>query len=276
MNPFWYRTFPRATHFARRIAGASYEREMQLLDALCDPTKTGIDIGAKVGMYTYRIRRHSSDVVAFEPNPLFSNMLDAVWKGDRARIERCAVSNQRGKATLRMPFDAAGGPQFGRATIDSANKLEHEMVARVEELDVETRTIDDYAFPNVGFIKIDVEGHELSVLQGAEKTINEQHPNLLVESNDDHQPGGVAVLIEWMRAHDYDVVFLYGRELLDASAYDRAEHWAKHTIENFIGIPRSRPDVMARLRQSAARVSAKPPARSKPPKPRKAAAQPNG
>ena len=125
MNTFWYRTFPRATHFARRIAGASYEREMQLLDALCDRTKTGIDVGAKVGMYTYRIRRYSSDVVAFEPNPLFSNMLAAVFGGDRARIEPFAVSKTSGTATLRMPFDAAGGPQFGRATIDAGNKLDY-------------------------------------------------------------------------------------------------------------------------------------------------------
>lgn len=276
MRPFWYRTFPRATFFARRLAGASYEREMQLLEALCDRTKTGIDVGAKVGMYTYRIRARSSDVVAFEPNPLFNRMLAAVFAGKRGRVEPYAVSSTRGTATLRLPYDSAGSPQFGRGTIDGSNKLEHELVARVEEVEVETRAIDDYAFPSVGFIKVDVEGHELAVLQGAERTIREQRPNLLVESNDDHQPGGVAALIAWLRERDYDIVFLFGQALVDAAEYDRAEHWEKYTIENFIAVPRTRPDVMAHLRQCAARVSARPPARAKPPRPRRAAAQPAG
>jgi FkbM family methyltransferase len=243
---------------------------MQLLGALCDPNKTGIDVGAKVGMYTYRILARSADVIAFEPNPLFNRMLEAVFTGKPARIEPVALSSARGKAVLRLPYDAAGGPQFGRATIDESNKLEHELVARVEQVEVETRTIDDYALSNVGFIKIDVEGHELAVLEGAERTIRDQMPTLLIESNDDHKPGGVAALIAWLRAHDYDVVFLAGNTLLDADRYDRAEHWAKHTIENFIGVPRTRPDVMERLRQAAARVTSKPPARSKPPKPRHA------
>jgi FkbM family methyltransferase len=241
---------------------------MQLLDALCDPNKTGIDVGAKVGMYTYRILARSADVIAFEPNPLFNQMLKAVFSGKRARVEPVALSNTRGAAILRLPYDSAGSPQFGRATIDANNKLEHEMVARVEQVEVETRTIDDYALPNVGFIKIDVEGHELAVLEGAEGTISKQRPTLLVESNDDHKPGGVTALIAWLRAHDYDVVFLAGQTLLDADQYDRAEHWGKHTIENFIGVARSRPDVMERLRQCAARVTSKRPARSKPPKPR--------
>ncbi len=255
MRPFWYRRFPRSTFLARRLVGASYEREMQLLDALCDPSKTGIDCGAKVGMYTYRIRARSSDVVAFEPNPLFNRMLQAVFDGKRARIEPYAVSNTRSVVTLRLPFNSAGSPEFGRATIEAANKLQHEVVARVEEVEVETRTIDEYAFSSVGFIKVDVEGHELAVLAGAERTIREQHPNLLIESNDDHQPGGVSALLAWLRERDYEVVFLDKRTLKDASEYDRAEHWTKHSIENFIGVHRSRGDVMERLRASAARAS---------------------
>jgi FkbM family methyltransferase len=247
MQPFWYRTFPRLTFLARRLAGANYEREMELLPVLCDPARTGIDIGAKVGMYTYRIRQSSSDVVAFEPIPLFHNMLKAVFDGKRGRIEPVAVSDRRGRATLRMPYDQKGGAQFGRSTIDVGNKLTHEQCATVEEIEVETCTLDECAIPNVGFVKFDVEGHELAVLDGAVQTIATHKPNLLIECNEDHQQDGISKLAAWLDAHDYDAFFIAGRELLPIDRYDRTEHWDKHTIENFIGIHRSRGEVRERV-----------------------------
>jgi FkbM family methyltransferase len=261
MQQFWYRRFPRLTHLARRIAGASYEREMELLDVLCDRERTGIDVGATVGMYTYRIRAHSSDVLAFEPIPLFNQMLKKVFEGKRGRIEPVAVSSCRGKATLRMPFDGAGTAQFGRSTIDTANPLTHEQVARTEEIEVETRAIDEYALPSVGFIKIDVEGHEVSVLEGAAKTIAQHKPNLLIECNDDHQPDGRAKLAAWLSAHDYEAFFVDGRTVKSIDQYDRAEHWDKHFIENFICIHRSRADVREKLTARVATAKMGAPAR---------------
>jgi len=247
MQLFWYRRFPRLTHFARRLVGASYEREMELLDVLCDRQRTGIDVGAKVGMYTYRIRANSSDVIAFEPIPLFNNMLKKVFAGKRGRVEPVAVSNAAGRAVLRMPFDHTGGAQFGRSTIDCANRLTHAICARTEELEVETRTIDCYALPKVGFIKIDVEGHEVAVLEGATRTIATSTPNLLIECNDDHQPDARAKLTGWLGAHAYEGFFVHDRRIVPMAHYLRSEHWDKYTIENFICIHRSRSDVRERL-----------------------------
>lgn len=263
MNPFWYRNFPRLTFMARRMAGASYEREMELLNVLCDPDRTGIDVGAKVGMYTYRIREHSSDVIAFEPIPLFNTMLKAVFEGKRGHIEPVAVSNKHGKAILRMPYDHGNGAQFGRSTIDAGNPLTHEVVARTEELEVETRTIDEYDFPKVGFIKIDVEGHELSVLEGAAQTIAKQQPNLLVECNDDHQTDAVKQLAAWLDAHEYDACFIdvERKQPRPIAEYDRATHWDRHFIENFMCWHRSKPEMRERVAQRIATANMKPPAR---------------
>lgn len=251
-STWWYRRFPRLVFNLRRISGANYEREMELLDVLCDPARTGIDVGAKVGMYTYRILARSSDVVAFEPIPLFHDMLRAAFRGKRARIEPVAVSDRRGTATLRLPYDQAGHRQFGRSSIEPANPLVHHQIARTEELEVETRTIDEYGFGSVGFIKIDVEGHELAVLEGASRTIAEHRPNLLVECNDDHHPRAVEQLAAWLHAHDYEAAFLDGKELRDIARYDREAHWARHNIENFVGTHRSRADVRERLARRAA------------------------
>lgn len=247
----WYRRLPRLTFFARRLCGANYEREMALLDVLCDPAATGIDVGAKVGMYTYRIRDRSRDVLAFEPNPVFHRFLTRALGCRRVRVEPYAVSREAGSATLRLPFDRDDRPQFGRSTIDPANALAHCQIARTDELCVETRTLDCYALPAVGFLKIDVEGHELAVLEGAERMIAAHHPNLLIESNDDHQPEGRAKLIAWLTARDYTPVFLAGREILDIEHYCRVAHWEQQHIENVIGIHRSRSDLRPRLERRA-------------------------
>lgn len=251
-SAWWYRRFPRLVFNLRRVSGANYEREMELLDVLCDPARTGIDIGAKVGMYTYRIRARSSDVIAFEPIPLFHNMLRAVFEGRRGRIEPVAASNKRGTAVLRMPYDQAGHRQYGRSSIESSNPLVHQQIARTEELEVETRPLDEYAFPKVGFIKIDVEGHELAVLEGATRTIAEHRPNLLIECNDDHHPQATKKLAEWLHAHEYEACFLDGKEVVNIDNYDHAEHWAKRGIENFVCTHRSRADVRERLARRAA------------------------
>jgi hypothetical protein len=46
---------------------------------------------------------------------------------------------------------------------------------------VEARTVDSFRFSDVSLIKIDVEGHELKVLRGAEKTISTFHPVIIIE-----------------------------------------------------------------------------------------------
>ncbi len=251
--PFWYGRFPRLTFTMRRLSRANPGREMAFLDALCDRARIGVDIGAKVGMYTYRIRARSAEVIAFEPIPMFNRMLKAVFDGKRGRIEPYAVSSQRGTATLRMPYDGKGTRQFGRSTIDPANPLKHEAVARTEELEVETRTLDEYELANVGFIKIDVEGHEIAVLEGAQRTIAASKPNMLIECNDDHQPQATAKLAAWLRAHEYAGYFADGKTLQPIEQYQHAEHWVKRGIENFMCVHQSRPEVLPAL---AARVAA--------------------
>jgi hypothetical protein len=47
--------------------------------------------------------------------------------------------------------------------------------------DVEVVVLDDYKFTDVDFIKVDCEGYELFVLKGAEKTILENKPTIVVE-----------------------------------------------------------------------------------------------
>jgi FkbM family methyltransferase len=250
--PFSFRYFPKWVFWWRLIWGANKEQEMKLLDILCDPTRTGVDIGAKIGMYTYRIRAQCADVIAFEPIPLFNHLLRAVFEGNRARIEPYAISRGRGHAVMRVPYDHDGTRRFGRSTIDSANPLVHRHIARVEELNVETRSLDDYKLSNVGFIKIDVEGHELAVLEGAAQTIESERPVMLIECNDDHHPGAVERLAGWLRERNYDGLFIDGHAVQSIERYDQTEHWLTRRIGHFICIHRSQADVRERLKTRVA------------------------
>ena len=87
-----YRRFPRLMFWLRRFQGVNYEPEMELLDILCDPSATSVDVGAKLGMYTDRLRRHSRDVVAFEPIPHLVELLRSTVGRKGCRIEACALS----------------------------------------------------------------------------------------------------------------------------------------------------------------------------------------
>src|SRR5205085_5146717 len=138
-----------------------------------------------------------------EPIPMFNQILRAVFEGKRARIEPYAVSNHRGTAKLRLPYGHDETRKYGRATIDPANRFDPKIIAHTDEIEVETRRIDDYNLADVGFIKIDVEGHEFAVLTGAETTLARHTPNLLIECNDEHQPDAVKRLGAWLDAHGY-------------------------------------------------------------------------
>lgn len=246
---FFYRWFPRLTFMVRKLEGMNDEPEMQLLDLLCDPAKTSVDVGAKMGMYTYRLLERSADVIAFEPIPHFSHMLRTVFRRRRCRVENVALSSEPGEAVLRMPFNRRGAPKFGRSTIEPENSLEEGDLANIDELVVETRTLDDYDLEAVGFVKIDVEGHEISVLEGAARTIERHQPNLLVEANDAHHPGAVPELARWLAERDYRGVFNAGGRLLDVDDFELERH---ADYENFLCFPRGRTDIVERVSERIA------------------------
>jgi FkbM family methyltransferase len=242
-----YLRFPRLMFWYRRLQGVNDEPEMAWLDILCDRDATSVDIGAKLGMYTYRLLRHSRDVVAFEPIPLLARLLGRVFRNKPCRIESCGLSDRPGRATMRIPYGSNGEVKFGRSTVEPSNALEHDDVARVEEIEVELRTLDQHDLRSVGFLKIDVEGHELAVLRGGTETLRRERPNLLVEANDRHHPGAVSKLREFMAAHGYLGFFRQEDRLVELEPIADPDYFQRQAIENFVFVHASRPQVVERL-----------------------------
>ena len=109
---------------------------------------------------------------------------------------------------MRIPPHA-----LGRSTIEAANPL-HRMVD-TRDLAVSCKPLDSYGLKDVGFLKIDVEGHELEVLRGAKETLCRSLPSLLVEAEERHRAGTVAAVWGYLRPWGYRRMILQGSRLVE-------------------------------------------------------------
>lgn len=171
---------PRAALVLRARFGNSREPELDMLQGLVRPGDTAIDIGAHRGVYTYWMSRlvgPQGQVVAYEPQPELADFLEAALAGrglSNVELRRVALSDSTGVARLSIPVEGATRV-LGQASLESGGES-------AVLVDVETRRLDDedLAAP-VGFIKCDVEGHELKVVRGASDLLQVHRPTLLVE-----------------------------------------------------------------------------------------------
>lgn len=145
------------------------------------------DVGANVGLYflsALSARREETEVHAFEPQRELAALLrDHISRNvlERAHVAAVAVSSSSREARLLIP-------QSDRMASLEPDFLAERAVSWVEGATVETIALDDYASASgclPDLIKIDVEGHEPSVLEGAQRIL-EERPTLLVEISAEH------------------------------------------------------------------------------------------
>ena len=98
---------------------------------------------------------------------------------------------------------------MGRATIHEDNKFQD-----YETFKINSRRIDDFNFDNkISLIKIDVEGHEIEVIDGAKITIEKNKPVLLVEIEEQHSKKNVNDSINYINTLGYNS-FYYDKDSL--------------------------------------------------------------
>lgn len=180
----------RAWKNRRRLFGLDAPASM--LSNLVPPDGVAIDAGANLGLYTYWIARRASAVHAFEPNAGLSAYLRKA-RIPRVQVYSAALSSRDGSANLWIP------QLDGEASLS-----EHVGGTPVE---VPLIKLDSLCLPKVGFMKIDVEGHELEVLRGGEQTIRASRPTLFVEIEQRHHPEqSIDRIIDSIRELGYDEV----------------------------------------------------------------------
>jgi FkbM family methyltransferase len=211
---------------------------MGLLPYLVPRSRVALDIGGNVGSYAFLLQQLAAKVVVMEPNPELAAELTRSL-GERVTIVQAAASNVVGRTMLRMPRDKLLG---GLATISDDNRLsEHDTVS----IEVPTKTVDSLALVDVGFIKIDVEGAEAQVLEGARETIARDKPVLLVEAEERHRSGAVSLVRERLEPLGYEGYMLVDGALASICSFSSEVHQqlgagAPPYVNNFVFLPRAR------------------------------------
>ena len=135
-----------------------------------------IDVGANWGDYTFSMSELFEKVYAFEINECLISDLRAAARENIEIIPK-GLSSSEGKATLYIPR-YKGVLLNGWASLDPGASFPS---GDVVEKPVRIATLDSMAVENVSLIKIDAEGHEREVLEGARETLRESRPLAIVE-----------------------------------------------------------------------------------------------
>ncbi len=179
--------------------------EARIVRLLVRPGDHVVDAGANIGYISLLLARMVGPggvVHSFEPVPatfeLLENNMRALGVAN-VRARRMAVSDAAGRARMTTPDYSGGGE----------NLYESHLVGRAEpgSFEVETARLDDALggdAQRVTFVKMDVEGHELTAMRGADKLLAAQ-PALLVEVSGDPDAAGsnAAALFELLASRGY-------------------------------------------------------------------------
>lgn len=208
--------------FVRAIAHAHkrFEPEMGPIVAACPNRGTFVDVGAWYGPWTYWLAPKVDRVVAFEPNPGVADVLERTV-APNVRVQRNAVSDEAGTATLALPEGGKGTE--GRASLEGLPDSDR-------TVSVPTMRLDALDVDDVVFVKIDVEGHELAALTGAEKLLDRWRPVLAVEIEERH--GGIAPAVDLLASWDYHGKVLVDGSWVPLSQFDLAAHQTAFLAEH--------------------------------------------
>ncbi|WP_213774055.1 FkbM family methyltransferase [Bradyrhizobium sp. dw_78] len=231
-------------HFMHRPASA--EQELSLLDRVVPDGAVTVDVGANCGLYTRKLARLSRQVHAFEPSHKMAVLLRRT-SAPNVNIHEMALSDQAGDAELFIPQDD-DEPVYGLASLEPRQGASSQQ--KIVSTTVPKARLDAVIRDEVAFVKIDVEGHELNVLNGSTGLLERSQPVFLVEAEDRHRQRATRSIFEFFASRSYRGFFLKDgsalpvdqfrtEELQDADVLlpDGGRKSGKHYINNFFFFP---------------------------------------
>lgn len=164
-NPIHYRAGPPPKHngFMREHLQAAL-KFVRKWDA-------AIDVGAHVGFWAFDLAQQFTTVFAFEPaGPTFECLLKNTEEFDNVKAFNLAVGDRPGKCEIQNDKQRPG------------NSGSNYIKPGAGEIDIVT--LDSFGFDACDFLKVDVEGFELRVLEGARALIKRCRPVISLECTD--------------------------------------------------------------------------------------------
>lgn len=181
-----------------------------------------IDVGAHVGLWTRILSKHFNCVMAFEPVPQhiecfkrnLEDLLGTVERPGKVTLLPYALGSHQATVHLCINIENSGASYVEPMTTMQVAHEQHVVSFR------DQYALDSFPYPQVDFIKIDVEGYELEVVKGAERTIKTHKPVIVVEQKNNaalkygfRRTEAVSLLMKWgaqvmwEKAGDYCLVF---------------------------------------------------------------------
>jgi FkbM family methyltransferase len=157
-----------------------------------------VDIGSNFGYHTIFASKFCKHVYGFEPQTEIFNLLKKSVEANQAEnvtIFNCALGNEN-KMVKLSAVDYSATSNFGDVGVGigksnplaTLKKLIKSVIGRSnnsrEGQSVEMKRLDSFQIPRVDLIKLDVQGYELFVLQGAQKLLEKSRPLMIVEFED--------------------------------------------------------------------------------------------
>jgi len=232
--------FPKTMYARRFHTWLKVEPELPLLPALCRKDAVALDIGANEGFFAHHLLPLAKSVIAFEPLPQMLARLRGNY-AEKMEIHGVIISDKEGQGELKYP---AGG--YMSATIAESNSAALESGRVIETVVAPMKTLDSFKLTNVGFVKIDVEGHEEAVLHGGLETLKREKPNLMIEIEERHAPGSLDRVTNFLSAIGYDGFYLDGKQILPIARFDPHRDQVRQNgkvgkyINNFLYFPSDR------------------------------------
>lgn len=197
-----------------------------------------LDIGANVGTTTIPVALLHPNVIvhSFEPNPAINIKLkqhidmNAV---NNVTVFNFGLSNKSSKS--KFYFSSVKKGNHGTSSLRRNSDI-----PSPAEMDIQLHTVDEHYQDNnipISLIKIDVQGFEMEVLEGAQHTIKRFKPVILFEQEDHYQ-----VDPEIQKSHCCNFFSCLGYEVFEIDKYDyrnlRNIDWAMKMNANLIALPK--------------------------------------
>jgi FkbM family methyltransferase len=178
-----------------------------------------VDVGANAGFFTKKFANwvlEGGKVLAFEPDEQNLEQLKANLREliERVIIVNGVAGNKNGTVEFQLdPYHPAGH----KINSSSSSALTRKTENGNNLIEVNSYTIDEVLnrnqnlFSQISLIKIDVQGAEKMVLEGAEETINKFHPSLFVEIDEEalNEYGtNTSEIIEMLKSRNYTPFYI--------------------------------------------------------------------
>ena len=250
--------------YTQRLRAGPYQKQNLVhLRELCPAPRTILDIGMNIGMNTIEYATFAQKVVGFEPVPTtYQIAVDNINVNMQHQDPSLGWwKEQDGSWASLLPTgtilteNVALGPTSGTVEMHIKKNDGHNRVANdgystpkgklvktntgYQRVSVPQLTLDSYNYTDVDIIKIDVEGYELQVLEGASATIAKNRPIVQIECVET-QPRAFGKTIQDLM--DYFNTRNYVITLADGTIMPKKWQYAKKMMDRFM-IPAERTDL---------------------------------